>query len=509
MAFFSRSTKSSLEEKKELPNPANERVHRLKEFLKNPLKKRTNWSKLSSFKSSDNTIEGFLRFETPSNTCGASMGKVVPMRNAESFIRKGKQFAAPTLWLETNWEVPDLPFWENSGSGDLTLIPDMDTICVVGYEPEMSRVICDQVVLGVEEALCSRTICKEAMLRLKQEFGLELMAASEFEFQLLRKKGEKELEAEAKSDIPKDQRTDWVPCWDEIDIFSTRETMKQMEFVRSFDKAFLELGVNLNAIHTEYAPGQLEITIKPGMGILGADNAFTYKTGIKEIADQRKLCASFMTKPFGALSIACSNGGHFNHSLWKVGENGSKTNVFYNNGELSDTAKWWIGGIIKHHDALIALTCPTVNCYERLKDYSWAPTRETWGIDNRTVLVRAQVRSEEDCYLEYRAASAAQNPYQVYAAIVLAGMDGIRNKIDPGPQTIGNGYEETDKKHLPESLEASLKSLENSGLFIDAFGKLFIEMYCIAKRKEIADIRDNEKKIGKIRAHQQMYLSNA
>jgi len=485
--------------------PAGKRALRLKEFLKCPLTKKG----IVTQSIKELYRDGFLRLETPSATSGASLGKVVPMRNAESFIRNGKQFCGITVWLLTNWGIPDLPYWEKIGFGDIELIPDMDTISVVGYQPEMCRVICDQVLFGGKKAPCPRTVCKETMEQLKDEFGLEILAASEFEFQLLRKKTKEELAAEAKQDIPKDEGTDWVPCWNEYEIFSTRESMKRMEFVRDFEKAFFELGVDLNAIHTEYAPGQLEISIKPALGITGADNAFTYKTGIKEIADKRKMLASFMTKPFGSISAACANGGHFNHSLWKTGKDGTKMNVFYQNGELSDIAKWWIGGIFKHHDALCAFANPTENCYERLKDYSWAPTRESWGVDNRTVLVRAQARSEHACYLEYRCPSAAQNPYNLYAAIVQAGMDGLRNKINPGPPTYANGYKQTENKRIPVNLEMSLKHLEKSKLFIESFGKDFIEMYCNVKRKEIANIEDSEKKIGKIRARQQMYLSNA
>jgi len=508
MAFFARMGKQSDEKTDEADEqtPAGKRVLRLKEFLKCPLKINVKGNLSSSTK--ELYRDGFLRLETPCAISSASVGKVVPMRNAESFIRNGKQICGLTFWFLTNWDIPDLPYWEKSGFGDVTLVPDMDTMKVVGYQPEMCRVICDQVLTG-ERAPCPRTVCKDAMAQLKKEFGLELLAASEFEFQLLRKKTKEELAAESKQDIPKDEGTDWVPCWDEYDVFSTRETMKQMEFVRDFEKAFLELGVDLNAIHTEYAPGQLEVSIKPALGIASADNAFTYKTGIKEIADKRKILATFMSKPFGAISTACANGGHFNHSLWKTSKDGTKMNVFYQNGELSDIAKWWIGGIFKHHDALCAMANPTENCYERLKDFSWAPTRESWGVDNRTVLVRAQARSEFACWLEYRAPSAAQNPYNLYAAIVHAGMDGLRNKINPGPPTYANGYKDTERKRIPETLESSLKCLEKSKLFIDAFGKDFIDMYCTVKRMEIAHIEDNEKKIGKIRARQEMYLSNA
>lgn len=483
------------EEKDDTPD---KRAALLQEFLADPRK--------GSGIMPKGTENCFLRFET-CNIAGVSTGKVIPMRHAAEYCRTGMKMCGLIGWMMTNWGIPNHPYWTNRGFVDVKLIPDMSTIQVVGYQKRMARVICNMVQKDVERSPCPRTVCTTVIEQLRKEFGLELMAASEFEFQMLRHKTKEEKEAD--KDVPKDQQTDYTPCWQQVDIFSTRETMKRMDFVQSFEKSFLAMGVDLNAIHTEYAPGQVEISIKPGWGISGADNAFTYKTGIKEMADSNDLCATFMTKPFGEISTACSNGGHFNHSLWKTNGDGTKTNVFWDNGKLSDTARWWIGGIMKHHDAICGLTNPTPNCFERLVDYSWAPTRQTWAIDNRTTLIRGQVDSESRCYLEYRGASAAQNPYNVYAAVLLAGMDGLRNKIDPGPETKGNGYMDTEKKHLPESLIECLEHLKKDELIVEGFGKDYIDLFCATKEGEMAAIGTNALKMGKLRASQDMFLSNA
>jgi len=483
------------EEKDDTPD---KRVALLKEFLADPRK--------GSGIMPKGTENCFLRFET-CNIAGVSTGKVIPMRHAVEYCRTGMKMCGLIGWMMTNWGIPNHPYWTNRGFVDVKLIPDMSTIQVVGYQKRMARVICNMVQKDVERSPCPRTVCTAVIEQLRKEFGLELMAASEFEFQMLRHKTKEEKEAD--KEVPKDQQTDWAPCWQQVDIFSTRETMKRMDFVQSFEKSFLAMGVDLNAIHTEYAPGQVEISIKPGWGINGADNAFTYKTGIKEMADSNDLCATFMTKPFGEISTACSNGGHFNHSLWKTNADGTKTNVFWDNGKLSDIARWWIGGIMKHHDAICGLTNPTPNCFERLVDYSWAPTRQTWAIDNRTTLIRGQVDSESRCYLEYRGASAAQNPYNVYAAVLLAGMDGLRNKIDPGQETKGNGYMDTEKKHLPENLIDCLEHLKKDELIVEGFGKDYIDLFCATKEGEMAAIGTNALKMGKLRASQDMYLSNA
>lgn len=482
----------------EKDNAPEKRVELLKEFLANP---RKDWEDIMP----KGTEGRFLRFES-CNISGVSIGKVIPMRHAPEYVKNGMKICGLIGWMMTNWGIPNHPYWTDRGFVDVKLIPDMTTIQVVGYQTRMARVICNMVQLDVEKSPCPRTVCMNVIAQLREEFGLELWAASEFEFQMLRKKTKEELEED--KEVDKDQQTDWAPCWNNMDIFSTRETMKRMDFVQSFESSFLAMGVDLNAIHTEYAPGQLEISIKPRWGIEGADSAFTFKTGIKEMADKGGRCATFMARPFGEISTACSNGGHFNHSLWKTNADGTKTNVFWNNGQLSDTAKWWIGGIMKHHDAICALTNPTPNCFERLVDHSWAPTRQTWAIDNRTALIRAQLDSEKRCYLEYRGASAAQNPYNVYAAVLLAGMDGLRNKLDPGPETKGNGYNDTKKKHLPETLVKCLEHLKKDDLIVNGFGKTYIDLFCATKEGEMSAMGTGALKMGKLRATQDMFLSN-
>jgi len=455
----------------------------------------------------DRILEGYIRFETP-NIAGGSIGRVIPVRNAADFVKQGMPLFGLPIWMMTNWGIANHPYWSEKGFCNVTLIPDMDTLKIVGHQCDMIRVICDQTLNEVERLPCPRTVCKAALAQLKQEFDLEIISALEFEFQLLKKKSLVEIEED---ETPRDLKTDYVPCWNNLDIFSTRQTMKHMDFIESFESSFLGLGIDINTMHTEYAPGQLEISIKPRSGIKGADCAFTFKTGVKEVAESRGILATFMTKPFGDASTACANGGHFNHSLWHTDtKSGRKRNVFWNgNGGLTNTARWWIGGILKHHDALCALSNPTKNCYDRIKDFSWAPTRETWGMDNRTLLIRAKADSEEGCYLEYRGASSAQNAYHVLTAIVLAGMDGLRNKLDPGAMTTGNGYVDSKNKRLPDSLSEALEALKKSELFNEGFGKQYIELFCTTKEAEIVAVSVKQLEIGKLRADQDMYLRNA
>jgi len=131
-------------------------------------------------------------------------------------------------------------------------------------------------------------------------------------------------------------------------------------------------------------------------GIQAADNAFTYKTAIKEIAQKHGKIVSFMSKPWVDRSGSCC---HYNHSLWSLD---GLRNVFYNeekNG-LSDIALYWLGGLLTHARAISALCAPTLNCYRRYSDFSFAPTLISWGYQNRTTAVRVKVNGEGGTYFE-------------------------------------------------------------------------------------------------------------
>ena len=146
-------------------------------------------------------------------------------------------------------------------------------------------------------------------------------------------------------------------------------------------------------------------------GITAADHAFTFKNGVKEIAQRNGRMASFMTKPYADQS---ANGCHYHHSLLDAATGGNALATADGSQQLTDVGRWWLGGQIAHAPALTAFAAPTVNCGKRYKLYSFAPTNATWGIENRTVGFRMKGLGGSAAHIENRLPGGSSNPYLVH-----------------------------------------------------------------------------------------------
>jgi glutamine synthetase len=245
-------------------------------------------------------------------------------------------------------------------------------------------------------------------------------------------------------------------------------------------------GVDIITSNAEYGPGQLEINYAPSVGVAAADTAFTFKNGLKEMAQQYGYMASFMTKPF---ADASAGGCHYHHSLLNLGDG---SNAFYDAhapDRLSDLARHWIGGQLAHARALAALVAPTVNCAKRYKLYSFAPMNATWGYEDRTAAVRIKGGRGAETRVENRMPCAASNPYLVAAGVLAAGMDGILRELDPGSPTQTIAYADDAAPHLPTTLDESLAALESDTTLTEYFGPEFMQLFGAVKHHEIAKAR--------------------
>jgi len=156
----------------------------------------------------------------------------------------------------------------------------------------------------------------------------------------------------------------------------------------------------------------------------------------------------------------------------------------------------WLGGILAHAPAIAALHAPTVNCFRRFTDFSFAPTLATWGNQNRTCAVRVKVAGDEGTYLENRMGCGGSNPYLIMAATIAAGIDGLEKKIKPPTPTTGIAYKDLDKDNkdkvaLPKTLEAALDLLQKDKVICDALGNEFIQCFAAVKKFEIDSARKN------------------
>lgn len=261
-----------------------------------------------------------------------------------------------------------------------------------------------------------------------------------------------------------------------------------MQDVRSRIVMALEAsGIPVEIHHHEVATaGQAEIGMRFDTLVRMADNVMAYKYIVKNVARQNNLTATFMPKPlFGDNG----SGMHVHQSLWN-----DTTNVFYDASGyagLSDTAKYYIGGLLKHAPALLAIVAPTTNSYRRLVPGFEAPVKLAYSQRNRSAICRIPVasKSSKAKRIEFRAPDPSSNPYLTFAALLMAGLDGIQNRIDPGNPADKDLYElPPDEakliKEVPGSLDAVLKALEADHEFLlkgDVFTTDLLEAYIAYK----------------------------
>ena len=232
-------------------------------------------------------------------------------------------------------------------------------------------------------------------------------------------------------------------------------------------------GILCNAHHHEVATaGQCEIDMYRDSLVAMADGVMTYKLVTKNVAHKRGLIASTMPKPiFGDNAV----GMHTHSSMWK-----GERNAFYDPNddyaEISQTGRYYIGGLLEHSRALCAIVAPTTNSYRRLVPGYEAPVYIAWSRSNRSANVRIPAydkRSEDSKRVEFRTPDPACNPYLAFAAILAAGLDGIKKKLDPGDPVNEDIYKLTPErrrslkvKELPGSLMESIDSLKSDSRFL-------------------------------------------
>ncbi len=256
-----------------------------------------------------------------------------------------------------------------------------------------------------------------------------------------------------------------------------------------------QLGISMEKHHHEVATaGQNEINFQFDELLATADNVMIYKYVIRNVARKYGKTVTFMPKP---VFNDNGTGMHVHQSLWKGGEPLFFSESGYAN--LSETARWYIGGILKHAPAFLAFTNPTTNSYKRLVPGFEAPVNLVYSQGNRSAAVRIPLTgpNPKAKRLEFRPGDALANPYLAFSAMVLAGLDGIKNQIDPGEGTEIDLFEASEKELLeiptvPASLNEALEALQKDNDFLkqgDVFTDDFIENWIAYKYEEVQQLR--------------------
>jgi glutamine synthetase len=407
----------------------------------------------------------FVRFEQ-TDLHGISRSKTIPARHAAAFAADGLNFLLGQLGFDAQGGVaPGSGYLEERGFPDAVLLPDPDTYAVLPWAGRTARLLCNPHFYDGQPALASPRLAMRRACDALAEEGFLHRAGYEYEFYLVRAE-------------------DRQPPFPGIQIFATLRNTFDEAFVADVLRGMPQVGVDIITANAEYGPGQMEINFAPAVGVAAADQAFTFKNGVKEIARRHGMIASFMTKPYADQS-AC--GCHLHESLL---DRDTGRNAFAVDdttpGRLSDVGRWWIGGQLAHLPALTAFFAPTVNCGKRFKLWSFAPVNSTWGLENRTVAIRVKGLAGDRLHVENRVPCGASNPYLVGAAAVAAGLDGIRNRIEPPPATEGLAYGIDGPTPIPTRLEAALDALEKDAVLREQLGEELIHLFLAVKRHEIA-----------------------
>jgi glutamine synthetase len=378
--------------------------------------------------------------------------------------------------------------------GEVRLVPDPDSLVVLPYAPGAAAMTADLVRLdGQPWEACPRAFLKQAIAELAAE-GYALAAAFEPEFTLGRR-------------VPGDgpDGLDRLEPVDQSLCFSTTGFGAAHDYAVELVRALTDQGLVVEQYYPELGHGQQELSIRHAPALRAADNMVWYRETARGVAWRQGLWASLAPKP---IPDQAGNGAHLHASLWEAGPDAlpGGRNLLHDPGDrrgLSELAYHWIAGLLAHLPALVALSCASVNSYRRLAPQSWSSAFVCWGMDNREAAVRVPSRmwglEEASTNLELKPSDATANPYLALGAYIHAGLDGVRNKLDPGrpvdadPATLSVATRRRrGVNRLPASLGEALDALEADELLSDALGPLRRAAYLAVKRSEVAAFAAND-----------------
>jgi glutamine synthetase len=355
-----------------------------------------------------------------------------------------------------NWEL---------GYGDFHMVPDLGTLRTATWLDRTALVLCD--LHDPKEhgmvPVAPRSILKR-QLELAGDSGYTLKGASELEYYLY----EDSYREMAEKGYRGMRSVGWY-IEDYHLLQGTREEFYNAEVRRHLSRS----GIPVENSKGEWGRGQHEMNVRYTDLLTMADRHTIMKLAMKEIADALGVSITFMAKPdITEAGSSC----HLHVSLWSGDEAAFPGDVRFGPVDGTDVFRWFMGGWMQRIPELMPFFAPTVNSYKRFQDGSWAPTRIAWSYDNRTAGFRV-VGEGQSLRIECRIPGADANPYLAYAAVIAAGMDGIRNQIEPPDIFEGDVYQAQHLPRVPYTLRDATDLFANSEFVREAFGADVQEHY--------------------------------
>jgi glutamine synthetase len=360
---------------------------------------------------------------------------------------------------------------------DMYLRPDLDTFIILPWDnpsgEKVARMICDITAPdGGPFAGCPRTALKR-VIALAAERGFQANAGPECEFFLFQRR----------NGLPTTETHDAGSYFDLTPVDQGEDVRREIVL------ALEAMGFHVEAAHHEVAAGQHEIDFRYDDVLRTADNISTFRFVVKHVAMTNGLHATFMPKPVFGIN---GSGMHTHQSLLTDGRN--RFHDPEGPWQLSQTCLHYIAGLLRHAKGFCAITNPLVNSYKRLVPGYEAPTNIAWSERNRSPLVRVPATRGEGTRVELRMPDPSCNPYLALAVMLRAGLDGIEQKLDPGPPVNKNIYKMShrERRHLridelPGNLSNALDELEKDALVRETLGDHIFDNFLEAKREEWFD----------------------
>jgi len=364
----------------------------------------------------------------------------------------------------------EMSSWEH-GYSDFALIPDLNTLRLIPWQPGAALVLADVAWLDHTDVVASpRQVLRKQIAELEKH-GMVAMCGTELEFVVYKDTYKEAWDKGYKNLVPVNQYN--------VD-YSILGGSRIEPLLRDIRLGMSAAGMVVESVKGECNLGQHEIAFRYSDALSNCDNHVIYKNGAKEIADQQGYALTFMAKP----NDREGNSSHIHLSF--RGLNGELVMADESDLEhgMSDVGRQFIAGQIAHLRELSILFAPNINSYKRYVPGSFAPTAVRWGRDNRTCALRL-VGHGAGLRLENRVPGGDVNPYLAVAGIIAAGLDGIKNKLTLEPAFTGNAYE-SDSTRVPASMTEALELWENSAWVKEVFGSEVQAHYANMAKVEIA-----------------------
>jgi glutamine synthetase len=364
---------------------------------------------------------------------------------------------------------------------DMYFVPDPETFAIIPWQGrpsgQVARLICDVADPDGTPFVGDPRVQLKRVLAEAREQGYEMQVGPEAEFFLFKRTPDGEIT---------------IDPHDDAVYFDVGPHDQGEDARRDIEDVLHEMGFDLEASHHEVGIGQHEIDFRHADALKTADNLITFRWVVKVVAARNNMHATFMPKPIQGEN---GSGMHVNQSLSR-----GETNAFFDPDDelqLSDVAYGYIAGVMDHVAGITAVANPTINSYKRLIPGYEAPVYIAWSPGNRSAAIRVPAKRGRSTRAELRTPDPTANPYLAFAAMLAAGLDGVKRGLRPPAPVNRNIYHLTDEeaaeagvKGLPTSLEAALDALEADDVLRKALGDHIFDAFVSEKRGEVASYRE-------------------